>query len=397
MSTWTRRQAIGCAGIGAGAALAGTISPRLLLAQSVLAQSRTQLYIGTAGKEGVFYPLGTAMAAVISKYVSEVDAFAPETGGSAENIKLLQAGAKIELALAQPDLAWAASQGQLEGLPRKVAVRNLLGAHARYLHLVTRADRGVKAVEDLVGKRVSTGLAGGATDIKAIRVLGAHGVTPYNLGAREQFDDAEAAQALKDGRLDAFAIDAALPSRILRGLAAAGVPLRLIPTGDAVARIAERHGPFYFAASIPKGTYRGVEADISAAAAMTLFVAHEVMAESLAYEITKVLLERTPELAFCRRRGKGNQLGERRSWVSRAVSSGRLALLQGGGHRRAAVLIAWRRRAAGVLRRMIRDLRVTSASVEAAHIPRRRRRSRRREVPQRPGVAGSRPDQPILV
>jgi uncharacterized protein len=142
MSTWTRRQAIGCAGIGAGVALAGMISPRSLMAQSVLAQSdlaqsRTRLYIGTAGKEGVFYPLGTAMAAVISKYVSEVDAFAPETGGSAENIKLLQQG-KIELALAQPDLAWAASQGQLEGLPRKVAVRNLLGAHARYLHLVPK-------------------------------------------------------------------------------------------------------------------------------------------------------------------------------------------------------------------------------------------------------------------
>jgi uncharacterized protein len=267
MSTWTRRQAIRCAGIGAGAALAGMISPRSLQAQPLPTQSRTRLYIGTAGKEGVFYSLGNAIAAVISKYVSEVDAFAPETNGSAENIKLLQQG-KIELALAQPDLAWAASQGQLEGLPRKVAVR------------------------------VSTGLAGGATDIKAIRVLGAHGVTPYNLGAREQLDDAEAAQALRDGRLDAFAIDAALPSRILRGLAATGVPLRLVPTGEAVARIAERHGPFYFRASIPKGTYRGVEADISAAATMTLFVAHEVMAESLAYEITKVLLERTPELAF---------------------------------------------------------------------------------------------------
>jgi hypothetical protein len=34
--------------------------------------------------------------------------------------------------------------------------------------------------------------------------------------------------------------------------------------------------------------------DISVAAGMTLFVAHEVMAESLAYEITKVLLERAP-------------------------------------------------------------------------------------------------------
>jgi TRAP-type uncharacterized transport system substrate-binding protein len=104
MSTRTRRQAIGWAGIGAGAALGGVISPR-----SLLAQSRTRLYIGTAGKEGVFYPLGTAMAAVSSKYVSEVDAIAQETNGTAENIKLLQQG-NIELALAQPDLAWAASR-----------------------------------------------------------------------------------------------------------------------------------------------------------------------------------------------------------------------------------------------------------------------------------------------
>src|SRR5258707_3752526 len=46
--------------------------------------------------------------------------------------------------------------------------------------------------------------------------------------------------------------------------------------------------------SIPKGTYPGVDKDVPTAAEMTLFVAHEIMAEPLAYEITKVLLERTP-------------------------------------------------------------------------------------------------------
>ena len=133
--------------------MAGVMAPR-----SLLAKPRTQLFIGTAGKEGVFYPLGTAMAAVISKYVSEVDAIAPETNGTAENIKMLQEG-RIELALAQADLAWAATQGQLDGLAKKVAVRNLLGTQARYLHLVTLADRGIKVVGDLKGKRVSTGMA----------------------------------------------------------------------------------------------------------------------------------------------------------------------------------------------------------------------------------------------
>jgi TRAP-type uncharacterized transport system substrate-binding protein len=45
---------------------------------------------------------------------------------------------------------------------------------------------------------LSTGVGGGVTDVKAVRVLEAHGVTPYNLGTREQLDDAEAAQALRD-------------------------------------------------------------------------------------------------------------------------------------------------------------------------------------------------------
>jgi uncharacterized protein len=292
MSKMTRRQAIKLVGIGGAASLASGVGPR-----SLFAQTRTQLFIGTAGKGGVFYPLGTAMAGVISRYGPDLEAIAPETNGTAENMKLLQEG-KIELALAQADMAWAATQGRLNGLPRKVAVRNLLGTQAKYLHLVTRADTGIKSVDDLIGRRVSTGPAGSETDFKALRVLEAHGITPYNLATREQLGLSQAVQALEEGVLDAFALDAAFPDPVVFALASkSGGRIRLIPTGSAVAKITERHGPFYFVASIPKGTYPGVDADVPAAAGETLFVAHEVMAESLAYEITKVLLERTQELA----------------------------------------------------------------------------------------------------
>jgi uncharacterized protein len=136
MSKLTRRQAIEL--IGVGTSLAFGMRPG-----SLPAQTRTRIFIGTAGKGGVFYPLGTAMAAVISKYASEVEAIAPETNGTVENIKLLQEG-KIELALAQPDIAWAATQGRLDDLRKMVPVRNLLGTRATYLHLVTLAGRGSK-------------------------------------------------------------------------------------------------------------------------------------------------------------------------------------------------------------------------------------------------------------
>jgi uncharacterized protein len=291
MSNMTRRHAIKLAGAGFGASLMSGLVPKALHAQE-----RPQLFIGTAGKGGVFYPLGTAMADIISRY-ADLDAMAPQTSGTAENMKLLQEG-KIELALAQADMAWAATQGRLAGLPRRVAVRNLLGAHTKYLHIVTLADRGITEVRDLKGRRLSVGMAGSETELKTLRVLEAHGVSPYNLAVRAQLDEREAAWRLLDGTLDAFVVDDASPSPVVLEMATMRqVKLRLVPTGDAVAKITERYGPFYFVASIPKGTYPGVDHDVSAAAAETLFVAHELMAEQIAYEITKVLLERSQELA----------------------------------------------------------------------------------------------------
>jgi len=50
------------------------------------------------------------MADIVSKYASNLETVAPETSGTAENMKLLQEG-KIELALAQADLAWSTTQG----------------------------------------------------------------------------------------------------------------------------------------------------------------------------------------------------------------------------------------------------------------------------------------------
>lgn len=252
--------------------------------------------IGTAGKGGFFYPLGTGIAAAISKYTSAIEASAMVTGGAAENMKLLHEG-KVQLALAQADVAWSAAQGKLNGLPDRVPVRTLLGTVSAYMHIVTVEGLGINTVADLKSKRVSTGLTGSGTEIKALRVLEVHGVTPANLRVHDHSDYPEAAQALKEGKLDAFAWDATLPGKAIVDLAATpGIKIRLLSTGDAVPQMLAKYGPFYFAAPIPKGTYPGVDVDIPAAAGKTLFVADDRLDESRAYEITKAVLEHIPEL-----------------------------------------------------------------------------------------------------
>lgn len=290
MVRMTRRQAMRMVGIVLGTSLAQSIIP------APLAQTRDRLLIGTAGKGGVFYPLGTELAQVITKYVPGIQATALVTHGAAENMRLLYEGT-IALALAQADVAWAATQGQLKGLPENVPVRTILATTSGYLHIVTLEGLGINTVSALRGKRVSTGLMGTGTEVKALRVLEAHGVMPDDLGTQSHQDYPEAAQALKEGKLDAFAWDATLPGKAIVELATTpGIKIRLLNTGEAVPKMVKKYGPFYFVAPIPKGTYPGVDDDIAAAVGKTLFVTHERMALLQAYKKTKAVLEHLPEL-----------------------------------------------------------------------------------------------------
>lgn len=290
MNRVTRRQVLKLIGVGAGAWLGQGVR-----AAPLLAQTRTRLSIGTAGTKGVFYPLGAGMAALISKYMLGIEATAQVTAGSKENMKLLDTG-QVQLAFAVPDVAWDAARGQLKEVPERVAVRTLVATYSSYLHIVTLEGSGIRTVADLRGKRVSTGPAGGGSEGVGLLVFDSYGIRPQDLGSHLRLDYPESAAALKEGQLDAFLYNIGFPVSVIRDLAATpGIKIKLIPNGDAAPKVAAKHA-FYFAAPIPKGTYAGVDEDVSTVAAAVLLVAHERMEESLAYGITKLILERTDEL-----------------------------------------------------------------------------------------------------
>jgi TRAP transporter TAXI family solute receptor len=264
--------------------------------ETTSAQVKNRLSIATGGTGGVYYPLGGGLAALISKHLPGVEATAEVTTASVDNMKLLHAD-KIALAFTLPDTAWDAYQGKLKGLSEKIGVRALAALYSNYLHIVALDGVGIKTINDLKGKRVSTGAPGSGTEIRGLRVLEAYGTSPKDLKSQERLGVAESAGALKDRRIDAFIWDGGLPTAAVLDLGATpGIKIHLIPHGDSVAKMTAKYGPLYFVASIPKGTYGGVEVDVPIAAATNLLAVHERMDESLAYQITKLLLERTADL-----------------------------------------------------------------------------------------------------
>src|SRR6476660_5389008 len=143
------------------AMLAVMLSAALSLAGIVHAQQKV-MSIGTGGTGGVYYPLGGAVANVLSKSLPNVQATAEVTGGSVDNLTLIGAG-KSELGFTMADAALDALRGEDKFKGAKVPLQTLLVLYPNRMHVVTIEGLGVENMADLKGKRVSTGSPGSAT------------------------------------------------------------------------------------------------------------------------------------------------------------------------------------------------------------------------------------------
>jgi TRAP transporter TAXI family solute receptor len=198
--------------------LAVTLSAGLALAGIVNAQQKT-MSIGTGGTGGVYYPLGGAIANVLSKNLPNVQATAEVTGGSVDNLKLIGTG-QSELAFTMADAALDALQGNDKFKTMKVPLQTLLVVYPNRMHVVTVDGTGIETMADLKGKRVSTGSPGGATEVMAFRVIEAAGLDKDKDMKRERLGVAESVNAIKDRKIDAFFWVGGIPTAAVTDLAA---------------------------------------------------------------------------------------------------------------------------------------------------------------------------------
>jgi len=273
----------------------GFIATCAVAAASTLAQAQN-ISIATGGTGGVYYPLGGGMAAVLSKYVSGLQATAEVTGGSVANLQLIGTG-KPYIAMTMVDAGLDAYKGQDKFTGKPVPVRTLMVMYPNRMHVVSIEGTGVTKISDLKGKRVSTGSGGSATEVMAFRVIEAAGLDKDKDLKRERLGVAESVSALKDRKIDAFFWVGGLPTAAVTDLASTpGVKIKMIDHANLVGAMNKKYGNLYVQDRIPKDTYRGMEADNKQATVMNLLVAHQNMDEKTAYNIVKAVFEHVDEL-----------------------------------------------------------------------------------------------------
>jgi TRAP transporter TAXI family solute receptor len=263
-------------------------------------QQSAILSIGTGGTGGVWYPLGGAMANVLTKTVPGMQVTAEVTGGSVDNINLINSG-KSELGFSMVDAAWDAYRGQGK-FPQKIELRTLAVFYPQKNHVVTLEGNGIEKMADLKGKRVSIGSPGSGSEIIARRLLEAYGIDPDKDIVKQRLGVAEAVNALKDRKIDAFIHNAAIPIPAVTDLGATpNVRIKMIDHADAVAAMNKKYGPLYSAGTLPAKTYPGQAKDATTVDVWAVLLTNDRMSDKIAYDTVKTLFEKKPDLLLVAR------------------------------------------------------------------------------------------------
>ena len=261
----------------------------MLMGVAGTASADTFLSIATGGTAGTYYPLGGDIANLFTTTVEGVKANAQATGGSAENLRLIQNG-EAELGTVQNDVAAYAFNGtdSFEG----EVIDNftvLASLYPEVIQLVARADSGVVTIEDLKGKRVSIGAAGSGVFFNAVHILAAAGLSLDDV--EEQYlSFSESSDAMKNHQLDAYFTTAGIPNAAITELASGADVVMVSLTQETIdSLIAEK--PFYVSFVIPGGTYPGIDADAQTVAVAAILVGSSDLEDDLVYQMVKNLFE----------------------------------------------------------------------------------------------------------
>jgi TRAP transporter TAXI family solute receptor len=229
--------------------------------------------------------------------MENAEATAEVTGGSVDNMKLIQVG-DADLGLSTVDSAYDAITG--EGAYKEtgaVEACALAVLYTSFVHVVALQESGIATVADMKGKRISVGSAGSSTEGAADRILAAAGLDPQADITRDNLSVAESVAAMKDQKIDAFFWIGGLPTAAVTDLVSTpNLAVTFIDTSAYVDQLREEFGPVYTAFALPQATYAGLTADVPGIGIGNILFVNASMPVDLAYQLLDTIFTNLDEV-----------------------------------------------------------------------------------------------------
>lgn len=262
--------------------------------ETKIAYGREQINIATAGVGGSYYPVGAAIADLISKHVEDATGTAEVTGASVENVRLLGRG-RVRLAFAEPAFAAVPAFKGIEAFDSKIDMKVVSALHFSTGSPVVLKKSGIRKITDLKGKKVGLGKMGSMTAQATEYLLKAYGMSIDDIKPR-YIGQSEAADALKDGSLDCAILVGAPPAASIMSVAATHDIDILSADVEHMEKMKQLR-PGLGAYNITKGTYKGVDHDSWVWMSGLILVCQPDEPLDLVYNIVKAIYENEDVIA----------------------------------------------------------------------------------------------------
>lgn len=266
------------------------------IAREVPAPGRA-VNIDTGTTAGIYHAAGAAICRVLGRSAEgrgtacEV-LFSP---GSQQNVERLKRG-EVNFALLQSDVQFFAYRGErvFGDLGPMPGLRHVATLHPEALTVVAARDSNIRTAADVYGRRVNLGQLGSGTFV--IRELLASIDT--NIATIRAVPDLRTqltADALCDGRIDAFAFVAGNPNPLVRQ-ATRDCAAYLVPVaGPVIDRLVAAY-PFYTRMTIPGGLYGGNPQPVPTVGVHATLVTRADVPADLVHEVAQALYTQLAEL-----------------------------------------------------------------------------------------------------
>lgn len=255
-----------------------------------LGEKVTQVSFGGSSSGGVMYYMAGAFSNSVTPKTPGINISNVTTGAAVDNAIKVSQG-ELDLGITYSSLVYEAAQGTgnfADPSLAALAKENLMGVGKAYdsdFYIVVYANSGINSIEDLNGKTVACGNPGSGAQYIADMVLDAFKIDCK----REYLAFSDTTYAMKEGRIQAVC-QAGSPSGAVTELSETE-SIKILPfTVEQIDEL-KKISPFFFAAEMPVGRYKGVDEPVLLPHFRNYVIATKALDADVLYKMLEVAFQ----------------------------------------------------------------------------------------------------------
>jgi len=226
--------------------------------------------------------MGGAISSLITKKVDNISVSAETSGGSAENVRLIEQGVS--------DMAWANASEMYWGWngikyfkdKKYQNMRVVARCWSNSYHWLALKSSKINGPDQFAGKKITIGPQGSGAALHGETVLRTLGL--WDKVKIVWMPPSAAASALKDKQTKIFGYFSGIPMAAVLDIQALN---KIDVTAPAIAKGFSKEYPFYKKSVIPAGTYKDQDTDIGIFDQSTYWIVNKDLSDDMVYRMVK--------------------------------------------------------------------------------------------------------------